>query len=162
VRTTAEIRWRRHARYSFKIVAGFFMRSGVVAPAGLCVDCSLPPPEDVRRNSAWAGWLGSLNHDQALTIIATNLHLVPPSVFAAVECAYNTGIEIAATFLPEIATLALEPGQMYQRFRALESNIAADLPHAYVPRDSPVTASGIEGGFFYTMAGTNQQGERMV
>jgi hypothetical protein len=163
-RTNAEIRWKKQARYSFKIIAGFFMRSGVVAPTGLCVDCSLANPENVRRNSPWAAWLGTLNHDQALTIIATNLHLVSPSVFAAVEFAYNTGIAIAATCLPEIARLELEPGQLAQRFRALESNIAADLPHAYVPRCSPrpVTASSIEGGFFYTMAGTNQQGQRMV
>jgi hypothetical protein len=158
-RTNADHRWRKLAKMASRIVAWFFMRSGVVAPAGLCVDVLLPSDHDIRRNSAWVAWLHSLNHNVALTIIATNVHLVPDPVYAAVENAYNAGIALAATCFPEIARLALEPGQLSQRFRALECNIAADLPHAYVP----VTASTTIGGaFFYTLAGTNLVGERMV
>jgi hypothetical protein len=108
---------RRLARAVVKIVGLMFLRTGLWAPAGVCLDVEVP--RATLKLAAWVHWLACLDSRQALRILVESAPSVPDSVYRAVETEYNEGLAVAAGLLPQLGKMVpdlpkmeLQPGSL--------------------------------------------------
>lgn len=145
---------KRHAKTVAKLSAQAFMACGVVAPAGLCVDAELPSRVD--KMCAWIANLYALDPAEALCMLAANAHIVPDSVWRAVETEYNDGITRAARVMPNLALLKLDEDRLVVNLADMESKLSALPP--------TVRALEMQGAFYRVLQGFDNEetGERQV
>jgi hypothetical protein len=140
---------RRLARALVQIVGLMFCRTGLWAPAGLCLDAELP--RGTLKLGAWVHWLACLDSRTALRILCESATSVPASVYKAVENEYNEGLAVAAGLLPELGKMVpdlpkmeLQPGSLLRGLIELGHRMHGPaVPDT--PRPAPVEHAQLVG-----------------
>jgi hypothetical protein len=120
-----------------------FIKSNVVAPAGVCPDAEAQV--QLNKMPTWVQWLAHLTPSAAVALLACNAAFVPDNVYRAVENEYNAGIRTSK--LP--CLIQLQSGELADRMRSLPCNANTES----VPLLAPVDASVAQPRFYYIGAG---------
>jgi hypothetical protein len=138
-------RRRRVAVAAVKIIADFFLKANVAAPAGVCSDTAVTARLD--RMPRWLALLAELDPRDAIFTLARSGHMVPDSVYIAIETEYNSGKSCSAGRVPGLAELVLEPGTLASRIAMLKTSCCVDTPG--VPQVQPLIGPAVPLGYFY-------------
>jgi hypothetical protein len=143
---------KRVAIAAIRIAANIFLKCNLASPAGVCTSVEVPCRLD--KLPKWLGFIASLPHREALSMLASSSLLVPDKVYRQVELEFNAGIAAASSTQPCLAQLRLQPGSLAQRIACLNCSACESTPRT-LPVGPPLVGTLVQqqGAFFYIGAG---------